>query len=312
MKIGIDIMGGDFAPEATILGAIEARKILDESCQIFLFGVENKIHTLLDKNNYSSDKFIIINCPDIIEMGEHPAKAFTLKTNSSIVQGFYHLKSGQIDGFTSAGNTGAMMVGAMQVVKSISGVIRPGIATSLPKLDGGQTIVIDVGINPDCRPDVLYQYGILGSVYAKNVFKLDNPKVGLLNIGTEEGKGNLLIKNAYELMKDSADFNFIGNIEGNDIFNDNIDVIVCDGFVGNIILKEAEAFYKILKKRKIEDDFVERLNFEFYGGIPVLGINKIVTIGHGISGPEAIKNMILQTKKEIEANLSEKLKEAFN
>ena len=312
MKIGIDIMGGDYAPEKTILGAIEAQKILDDSCQIYLFGDKHKIIPLLEEENINPGKFEIIHCPEVIEMAENPAKSFGAKPNSSIVVGYHYLKTGQIEGFTSAGNTGAMMVGAMHVVKSIPGVIRPGIATTLPNLKGGQTIIIDVGINPDCRPDVLYQYGILGSVYCKYIFNVDDPKIGLLNVGSEEGKGNLLTKNTYELMKDNKDFNFIGNVEGNDIFNDEIDVIVCDGFVGNVILKEAEAFYKILKKRNINDEFVERLNFEHYGGIPILGINQIVTIGHGISGSEAIKNMILQTKKEIEAKLSEKLKEAFN
>ncbi|MFC2138640.1 phosphate acyltransferase PlsX [Bacteroidota bacterium] len=312
MKIGIDIMGGDYAPKKTILGAIEAREILDESCQIYLFGDRDKIILLLKDNKTDPSEFEIIHCSEVIEMGENPAKSFASKTKSSIVVGYHFLKSGQIDGFTSAGNTGAMMVGAMHVVKSIPGVIRPGIATTLPNLKGGQTVIIDVGINPDCRPDVLYQYGILGSIYSKNIYNIENPTIGLLNVGTEEGKGNLLTKNAYELMKDSNDFNFIGNVEGNDIFNDEIDVIVCDGFVGNVILKEAEAFYKLLKMRNINDEFVERLNFEHYGGIPILGINQIVTIGHGISGSEAIKNLILQTKKEIETNLTEKLKEAFN
>jgi len=312
MKVGIDIMGGDYAPEKTIFGAILAKEILNNSCEIYLFGDKSNIIPLLEKENVNPEIFKIVHCPDVIEMGENPAKSFSTKSNSSIVTGYKYLKSGEIDGFTSAGNTGAMMVGAMHVVKSIPGVIRPGIATTLPNLKGGQTIIIDVGINPDCRPDVLFQYGILGSIYCKYIYNVDNPKIGLLNVGSEEGKGNLLTKNTYDLMKDNKDFNFIGNVEGNDIFNDEIDVIVCDGFVGNVILKEAEAFYKILKTRNVNDEFINRLNFEHYGGIPILGINQIVTIGHGISGSEAIKNMILQTKKEIETNLSEKFKEAFN
>lgn len=306
-------MGGDYAPEATIEGTILARESLGKSVEIVLFGDEKVITSIFDQKKCDVNQFSIVHCSDNIGMCENPAKAFKTKLQSSITLGYAYLKKDKIDGFTSAGNTGAMMVGAMHIVKSVPGVIRPGIATSLPKLNGRKTIVIDVGINPDCRPDVLYQYGILGSIYANNVYKVDNPRVGLLNIGEEEGKGNLLTKTAYELMKDSTDFNFIGNVEGNDIFDDEkVDVIVCDGFVGNIILKEAEAFYKILKARKIEDEYVEKFNFENYGSIPILGINKTVTIGHGVSNAEAIKNMIIQTKEVIEVNLSEKIKEAFN
>lgn len=313
MKIGIDIMGGDYAPDKTVLGAIKARKQIDLSHDIYLFGDKTEVENILEQNHVDINSFQIVNCTDVIEMGENPAKAFKSKLNSSIVVGYNYLKREIIDGFASAGNTGAMMVGAMHVVKSVPGIIRPGIATTLPKINGRKSILIDVGINPDCRPDVLYQYGILGSTYAQHVFKMNNPRVGLLNIGEEEGKGNLLTKNTFELMKDTTDFNFIGNVEGNDIFNDEkVDVIVCDGFVGNIILKQVEAFHKIIEQREINDDYLNQLNFEDYGSIPILGINKTVTIGHGMSGEEAIKNMIIQTKEVIEANLSDKIKEVFN
>ena len=204
------------------------------------------------------------------------------------------------------------MVGAMYTVKSIPGVIRPVITGPIPKPDGSYSIILDVGLNPDTKPDVLYQYAILGSIYAENVYNINNPKVALMNIGSEEEKGNLVTKSAHELMKDSSDFNFVGNIEANEIFSeDKADVIVCDGFVGNVILKEAEAFYTLYKKRELHDEFFEKLNFENYGGTPILGVNKNVVIGHGISNDVTIKNMILHTRNVIEADLSEKIKEAF-
>ena len=245
-------------------------------------------------------------------MDEYPAKAFTQKPSASIPLGFSMLKAGKIDGFASAGNTGAMLVGAIQLVKAVPGVIRPCITAGIPKNTGHPTILLDVGINPDCKPDVLYQYAILGSLYAELVYNIENPKVALFNIGTEEEKGNLLTKATYQAMKGTTDFNFIGNIEGTDIFRDDLDVIVCDGFVGNTILKAAEAFYTLLLKRRIKDEYFDKFNYENYGGTPILGINAAAIIGHGISGPGAIKNMILHTANVIEAKLTEKIKQAFD
>jgi len=312
MRIGIDIMGGDFAPEAAVLGAILAHKELSENERLVLIGDQVKIREILKRENVSSDNFDIVHASEVIEMGDHPAKAFSRKQDSSITVGFHLLASGNIDGFASAGNTGAMLVGAMQAAKSIPGVIRPVITAAIPKPNGGFSIMLDVGINPDAKPDVLYQYAILGSIYAENVYGIKNPKVALMNIGSEEEKGNLVTKSAFELMKDSSDFNFVGNVEGNNIFDeDKADVIVCDGFVGNIILKEAEAFYVLIKKRKISDEFFEKFNYENYGGTPILGVNKNIVIGHGISREKAIKNMILHTKIVAEARLSDKIKEAF-
>ena len=312
MRIGIDIMGGDFAPEATVLGAILAHKELLSNERIVLIGDQDKINEILKRENVSADSFDIVHASQVIDMHDHPAKAFKKKPDSSIAKGFYLLAKGEIDGFASAGNTGAMMVGAMYTVRSIPGVIRPVITAAIPKPDGSFSTMLDVGLNPDTKPDVLYQYAILGSIYTENVYNIKNPKVGLMNIGSEEEKGNLVTRSAHELMKDSNDFNFIGNIEANEIFDEGkADVIVCDGFVGNVILKEAEAFYTLVKKRKIQDEFFERFNFENYGGTPVLGVNKNVVIGHGISNSKAIKNMILHTKNVIEADLSEKIKEAF-
>lgn len=312
MRIGIDIMGGDFAPEAAVLGAILAHKELSQDDRLVLIGNEQKILEILQRENYPAINFDIVHASEVIEMGDHPAKAFSKKLDSSITKGFFMLAAGKIDCFASAGNTGAMLVGAMHAVKSIPGVIRPVITAAIPKPDGSFSILLDVGINPDAKPDVLYQYAILGSTYAKNVYNISNPKVALMNIGSEEEKGNLVSKATYELMKDSNEFNFVGNVEGNDLFESNkADVIVCDGFVGNIILKTAEAFYVLYRKRKLSDEFFDKLNFENYGGTPILGVNKNIVIGHGISKEKAIKNMILHTRHVADANLAEKIKEAF-
>jgi glycerol-3-phosphate acyltransferase PlsX len=311
MKVGIDIMGGDFAPEATVKGALLALKSIPEEIKLVLIGDEQKIASIDEYKKINSSKIEIVHTPEYITMGEHPAKAFSKKPNASIVLGYKLLHSGKIDGFASAGNTGAMLVGAMHVVKSIPGIIRPCITVAVPKPDNKRTLVLDVGINPDSKPDVLYQYAILGTLYAKYMYNIQSPKVGLLNIGVEEEKGNLLTKSTYQAMKDSSDFNFIGNVEGNNIFDDKVDVIVCDGFVGNVIIKQIEAFYELLKQRVPNNDFIENYNYVNYGGTPILGINAPVIIGHGISNEIAIKNIILNTISVIKANLINKFKEAF-
>lgn len=304
-------MGGDFAPEATVLGAIEAQKELSANERIVLIGDENKIISLLKREATEASLFDIVHSEDVIEMGEHPAQAFRKKPNSSISIGFHLLATGKIDAFASAGNSGAMLVGSMYTIKPVSGVIRPSITSVLPKEDGGVGIILDVGINADCKPDVLYQFGILGSLLAEHVYGVKNPKVGLLNIGEEDEKGNMLSQAAHQLMKDSKEFNFVGNVEGRDLFNNHADVIVCDGFTGNVILKEAEAFYTLLAKRGMLDDYFSRFNYEIYGGTPVLGVNGNVLIGHGISNPTAIKNMLLLAKDVIEAELPAKIKSVF-
>jgi phosphate acyltransferase len=312
MKIALDAMGGDYAPEATVMGAILATGSLAEDVRIVLIGDKNKILEITRRENVDQSLFEIIHADEVIGSGEHPAKSFSKKKNSSIVTGFGLLTGGHVDAFASTGNTGAMMVGAMFMVKSIPGIIRPAISAQVPNVEGGWATLLDVGLNPDCRPDVLYQYGILGSLYAKHVFQVNNPRVCLVNVGSEEEKGNLVVKAAYELMKETNDFIFAGNIEGNELFeNRKSDVLVCDGFVGNIILKEAESLYTLIKKRGINDEFFDKFNFENYGGTPVLGINQPVIIGHGISSPVAIKNLLVHTKDVVEAKLIDKFKEAF-
>lgn len=311
MKIGIDIMGGDFAPDATISGAVLAYSELPKDVKLVLIGDEGQIRSGLAAKGADVSAFEIVHTTEVIGMGEHPTKAFSQKPNSSIAVGFQLLKEKKIDGFASNGNTGAMLVGSMFSVKTIAGVIRPCITSILPKENGGKGLILDVGTNADCKPDVLYQFAVLGSLFAEHVYGIASPKVALLNIGEEPEKGNLVSQAAHGLMKDTKDFNFIGNVEGRDLFNDAADVIVCDGFTGNIVLKSAEAFYTLIRKKGIKDAYFDRFNYENYGGTPVLGINSTVMIGHGISNSKAVKNMLLLTKDIIEANLSDKIKLAF-
>ncbi len=312
MKVGIDILGGDYAPEATVQGAILAHEELDGKATIVLIGDKEKINEECSKLSFDPDLFEIVHTADCISMEEYPAKAFSQKPNASIPLGFSLLKNNEIDGFASAGNTGAMLVGAMHIVKSVPGIIRPCISAHIPKNSEFPTILLDVGLNPDCKPDILYQYAILGSLYAEKVYNIKKPKVALFNLGQEEEKGNLLTKTTYQAMKGTKDFNFIGNIEGTDLFSEEVDVIVCDGFIGNTIIKEAEAFYSLIKKRNISDSFFEKFNYENHGGTPILGINAPALIGHGISGKHAIKNLILNMVSIIDSKLIEKIKEAFN
>jgi glycerol-3-phosphate acyltransferase PlsX len=311
MKIGLDILGGDFAPENCLSGAVMALNELPSDVKIVLIGDSEKAKDFLKSRNVSEDKFEFVHATDIIQMGEHPTKALAQKPQSTISIGFKLLKENEIQCFASAGNTGAMLVGSMFSVKAVSGVIRPCITSILPKITGGFGIILDVGTNADCKPDVLYQFAILGSIFAKEVYKINNPKVGLLNIGEEPEKGNLVAQATHSLMKDSKDFNFVGNVEGLEVFEDKADVIVCEGFTGNVLLKNAEAFYSMIKKRNRSDDFFDKFNYELYGGTPILGINSNVMIAHGKSSPLAFKNMLILCKDIVEANLNEKIKTIF-
>ena len=311
MKIGLDIMGGDFAPEAAVLGAIASCEVLLPNEHLVLIGDKNVALKILQDNNFDIGRFEYIHTTEVIGMAEHPTRAIAQKPDSSIATGFRMLKEGLLDSFASAGNTGAMLVGAMFSVKPIPGIMRPAIAGIVPKLKGGHGIILDVGANADCKPEALNQFGILGSLMAESLYHINNPKVGLINIGEEEEKGNLLSQAAFALMKEKKQFNFIGNVEGRDLFDDRADVFVCDGFTGNVILKLAENFYEVAKQKGIDDEFFDRFNYEQYGGSPVLGVNAPVVIGHGISNPQAIKSMIMLSRNTVESGLIEKIKQAF-
>lgn len=310
MKIGLDIMGGDYAPQATTKGAILASRELPPDVELVLIGDRIAIETICREENIDPGIFSIVPSTEVIGMGDHPVKAFSMKKDSSMAVGFRMLSQGNLDGFCSAGNTGAMLAGAMFTIKSIPGIIRPCIPAAIPRGDNGSTLLLDVGLNPDARPDVLYQYAIMGSLFARNVMGTENPKVGLLNIGAEEEKGNLLTKATFQAMKDTTDFNFIGNIEGNELFGDKADVVVCDGFTGNVMLKLAESLYYLIRKLEVSNPFFDNLNYELSGGTPILGIGSPVLIGHGRSTPTAIKNMILKNREIIESGLIRKIKQA--
>jgi phosphate acyltransferase len=311
MKIGLDIMGGDYAPKAAVLGAIEAYKALPAGSKLVLVGDKDVALSILAESNFDAGNFEFEHTTEVIGMGEHPTKAIAQKPGSSIALGFKLLKEGQIQAFSSAGNTGAMLVGAMFSVKTIPGVIRPAMTTIVPKLSGGLGILLDVGANADCKPDVLLQFGVLGSLLGQHVYNLTDPKVGLINIGEEEEKGNMLCQATYPLMKGTNQFNFVGNVEGRDLFGDAADIYVCDGFTGNVIIKLAESYYAIARKKRLNDEFFDRFNYEQYGGSPILGVNAPVVVGHGISTPEAIKNMVLLSASMAESGLVDKIKQAF-
>ena len=305
-------MGGDFAPEAAVQGAVLALEAIGPDSRIVLFGDEAKIKAVLEAEGCSAERFDIVATTEVIEMGDHPAKAFQAKADSSITVGFGYLAKGAIDGFASAGSTGAMMVGSMYAVKPIEGVIRPAISSIVPTIAGRPALLLDVGLNVDCKPEVLAQYGLIGSIYAEAVLGIGKPRVAVLNIGEEETKGNAQTKATYELLKEDGRINFVGNVEGSYIFTGQVaDVIVCDGFVGNTVLKMAEGLYRINKKLGGGNAFWDAMNYEDVGGTPVLGVNAPVIIGHGISSARAIKSMILSTEQCIKADLTVKLQHAF-
>ncbi len=311
MNIGLDMMGGDFAPLEAVKGISIYLQSAPSNVHLILTGDEAQVLPLLNEYNIPTNKYTLIHAPEVIEMHEHPTKALKEKKQSSIAIGFHLLATGKADAFISAGNTGAMMVGALFSIKTIEGVIRPTIGAYIPREDGTLGLLVDVGLNADCKPEQLNQFAILGSLFAKHILGFENPKVGLVNLGEEEGKGNILMQATYPLLKENTQINFTGNIEGRDILLSKADVLVCDGFTGNVVLKMAESIFDITQRRQIDDAHFNRFNFEIYGGVPVLGVSKPVIIGHGISHQTAFKNMLLTSQKMLEKNLMEKMKESF-
>lgn len=312
MKIGLDIMGGDFAPAEAIRGV---QQFFEESkntqVQLLLIGNREASAPYLPLIDAYSSRFTFVETTEVIGMHEHPTKALKEKPNSSIAVGFGLLAAGNADAFISAGNTGAMMVGSMYSVKTIEGILRPTIISPIPRTDGGYNLLLDAGANADCKPEHLVQFAQLGSLYVNRVWGIDNPRIGLLNLGEEEGKGNLLAQATYPLLKENKQVNFIGNVEGRDIFLPKADVIVCEGFTGNVALKMAESVYHIFTERGIQDEFLNHFNFEIYGGTPILGINSPVVIGHGISHAMAFKNMIQEASRIVDADLPNVFKSHF-
>lgn len=306
------MMGGDYAPLEAVKGVKSYLAGNDNVLNLVLIGNEPVIRQLLAENDVTADCLTIVHADETIDMHEHPTKALREKQKSSIAIGFHLLASGKMDAFISAGNTGAMLVGTLFSIKALEGVIRPTISTIIPKENGGTGLLLDVGLNADCKPEQLNQFAIMGSVYAQLVLGIENPRVGLINVGEEEGKGNLLAQATYPLLKENKHIHFIGNIEGRDVLMDKADVMVCEGFTGNIILKMAESLYEIGQRKKLEDEYFDRFNFEIYGGTPVLGVAKPVIIGHGISGARAFMNMIKLAQLMLEKDVMQKMKEELS
>jgi len=327
MKIIVDAMGGDHAPRVVVEGAIAALKEYI-NVEVGLVGDESTINSLLLKHNYDRGRLSVHQASEVIEMSESAANSVRRKRDSSIVVGVNLVKEGQGEAFFSAGNTGAVVCAATLGLRLLPGVERPGIAIVTPT-QKGPCVVIDVGANIDPKPTQLLQYGIMGSVYSKYILKKDNPAVGLLNIGEEESKGTEFVKETYELLEKSR-LNFIGNVEGKDLFSGKCDVIVCDGFVGNIALKVSESAAETIQlflKRHILSSlmgkigliflrpnlkrFKKEMDYAEYGGAPLLGVEKPVIIGHGRSNSRAIKNAIRVAKEEVERRFNEKILEAL-
>lgn len=312
MNIGLDMMGGDFAPLEAVKGLQQYLSGNNGPAHLFCIGDETQLKSLLDEHQLQHPHIHVVHAAEVIGYHEHPTKALKEKKQSSIAIGFYMLATGKIDAFISAGNTGAMLVGAMYSLKPIEGLSRPTIATVFPKLSGGTGLLLDVGLNADCKPEQLNQFAVLGSLYAQHILGIDQPKTGLMNVGEEEGKGNILAQATYPLLKENSRINFIGNIEGRDLFNDKADVMVCEGFTGNIILKMAESIYDIACQRNLQDDaYFSRFHYENYGGTPVLGVAKPVIIGHGISNAKAFMNMIRLAEKMIQTDLCGQIAGSF-
>ena len=309
MNIALDMMGGDYAPEEALKGIQNYLSGNSNPAHLLLVGDQDRLLPLLLTSGLDASLYSVVHASQVIGMNEHPTRALKEKQQSSISIGFQQLSKGSCDAFISAGNTGAMLVGALYSIKAIEGVLRPTIATIIPKDNGSTGLLLDVGLNADCKPEQLNQFAILGSVYVRYISGIDNPKVGLINIGEEEGKGNLLAQATFPLLKENQHINFVGNIEGRDIFKDKADVMVCEGFTGNIVLKLAESIFDITQEKNIQHEYLERFNFENYGGTPVLGVSKPVIIGHGISHAKAFANMVRLAEKMIETDLLGKMAE---
>ena len=312
MNIAIDMMGGDYAPEEAVKGIGLYAASTPSPASLTLIGDESRIRNLLQTHPAPGLPYKIIPTHEVIGMHEHPTRALKEKLDSSIASGFRLLASGETDAFISAGNTGAMLVGSLFSIKAIEGVSRPTIGAYMPRENGKLGLLLDVGINADCKPENLLQFAVLGSLYARHILEIPEPRVGLVNIGEEEGKGNLLAQATYPLLKENPLIRFVGNIEGRDILIDKADVLVCEGFTGNVVLKMAESVYDIVRRRNIHDEHFDRFNFERYGGVPVLGVTKPVIIGHGISHATAFANMVGKAEKMIQTGLTGKIAECFS
>lgn len=311
MRIGVDIMGGDFFPKAPVDGAIRALNQLPPDGKLVLVGDKDLIQSELSNRGVDHSAFDIVHTTEVVEMSAAPARAIASKPDSSIRIGLEMVKSKELDAFVSAGNTGAMLVGSTLIIGKVEGVIRPTIGILFPTTNMRPSLLCDVGANVSCKAETLNQFGKLGHIFMEEVMKVPNPRVTLLNVGEEEGKGSQVLQDAYALLKAQEGLNFIGNIEGRQVYDGPSDVIVTDGYTGNVLLKFGESLYDVLRSQYPDDEFMERFNFENIGGVPVLGVKGISMIGHGISTGKAIESMILRAVDSVQSNLTEKIELAF-
>ncbi|MFQ5510563.1 MAG: phosphate acyltransferase PlsX [Candidatus Krumholzibacteriia bacterium] len=329
MRIAVDAMGGDRGPEVIAKGAIEAARLDRKNLRIVLVGDRKRVESVLNKTRSRPANIDVVHASEIIGMSEPPANAIRKKKDSSIAVAMRMHKSGEADALVSAGNTGAVVAGSLVTLGRLHGVSRPAITTFYPTTTRRWTVVLDIGANTVCTPKNLLQFGIMGSVFSEYQFGIESPRVGLLNIGEEASKGTDVVRDAYQLLQ-RGDLNFVGNVEGKDVFANTVDVVVCDGFVGNIVLKFSESvssfishvFREELKKRRLSvlaalllkrafSAFRSRLDYAEYGGAPLLGINGVVIIGHGSSSVKAIKNAILMAQRYVTYEINDHIEERF-
>ncbi len=329
-RIAVDAMGGDDAPGAVVQGAIQAIRHAEQDLEALLVGPEERLQDVLNRHSGAPDASLqIIDAPDVIGMGEAPSKAVKQKTSSSIHRGLAAHHDGMADAFVSAGNTGAIMGASMFILGRISGVERPSIAGFFPNLKGS-SVVLDIGTNVDCKPSHLLQFARMGTIYARLVLDNDDPTIGLINIGEEPGKGNEQVKGAYELLEETEDLHFVGNVEGGELLFYAADILICDGFVGNVLLKFGESMTTVLSKMTeqemgkqglvpeeqelvtgVLDEVRKYFDPESQGGAPLLGVDGNVLIGHGRSSPDVIEQMIHAATGVASVNVVDAIEEAF-
>ena len=320
MKIVVDAMGGDHAPDAAVEGAVMAAR--EYETEIILTGLSDQIHSILNRLDPDHHLSIqVVHADEVVEMHDSPSKVLRSKRKSSMKIGLDLVKEGTASAFLSAGNTGAVLAYSTIILRPLKGVDRPAIAIQLPTLKG-DAILLDAGANVDCKTNQLFQFGIMGHVFAEYILGKKNPLVGLLSIGEEDGKGNEIVKEAFQMLK-ASHINFIGNVEGKEVYRGNADVIVCDGFTGNVALKISESLAEmigsnlkrlfksnwlsklgyLLLKPKL-DEFKKKVDYSETGGAPLLGVNGVVIIAHGSSSPKAIKNAINRARELSEKNIN--------
>jgi len=330
VRIALDAMGGDFAPANEVTGAVECLRQCGGRFHVVLVGDEPRIAAELAKHDTAGLPLSVVHAPAVIDMHDSPVVAIKTKPDSSLVKGMTMHKQGEVDAFVSAGNTGAVTAASTLILGRIPGVSRPTVAAIFPS-ESGPVLIVDAGAVSDCRPQFLYEFGVMGSIYSRSMLKKSEPRVGLLNIGEEDSKGNELAKESYKYIAErKGTMHFVGNIEGRDILKGKVDVVVCDGFVGNILLKFAESIPGYLKYqfRKFADkgllnklmigalrgslrEIFRDMDYTEFGGVPLLGVNGVTIIGHGSSPPKAIKNMLFRAEETVQFRVNEHIRESL-